>query len=836
MFEFRKYSAIDLEHSDQRISNSSLILTAIMSGGDYDQVRLFRPFLTLLFRSDIDFHSSHSQKGSTAFGPTKGLALGRLGFGDKLVEAFKTLSPAQFKADFVPRFRAELAEELRTNASGELGRKFVVNANALTDDFINYQVLDSYVHPITSGSPGQSAWPGFVGKEVKGTLDGLGLANLGRVMEAELQWEGKDVAVKRAASNLYDGAIRRALMAEIVRPGAWVDGCNALGLQPVPVVESPRYHKMEEYFDRAGESSSSRSPVDNKKPRSTGPRPFGRGEFPFLLQIKKSRSHVSTGYAVIEYQCVFSTARLVRETINGLANEGILDPDRKIKPVSATTKARAKTKATRGRSCRAAAAAKSEEDGDDAEDFTVEMELAAQASDAVEAARLDGDFQLSSQQAEDPMDEADPSSDEERSSPTKKGKPFRADEPVVVWVALPILELAYPDHLAEFIAKEAAKVQKKLDVVEARAERERVKATKLAAKEQAAAQKEKQASLMASWVTKGAKPRSNDKGKAREQQPENDEDAMADFAAAPLLVRARSADAPRPVASSSRAPAPSSSQVIDLSDHSGDNASAATCPKSPFPVPRRSLSRVSSAQAALPAQPVASTSKLSLTRSTLQRGKSKTNLHPCPSPDALFDAPPPPSKLPKSTRSPGKRTLSRTQSAASASVPDILSDDDSFDGFDIDAFTDSLKAAKQQQPTTPSKRRAAAGSSPTKRIALEMERSLSPSPAGKEKVALKPTVAFGADAKGKGKASATATLKQQQEIFDLDSDATPKRSLPPFSSPPAKVKRSERAPLPLLGKKLEGGPSLRPGRPGGDVFSSATAGSGSWIPMDDDDE
>ena len=680
-------------------------------------------------------------------------------------------------------------------------------------------------------------------------------------MEKELSWEGKDVVLKRGATRIWEGAVRRAMMQEIEHPGTWTRECERLGLVSLPSSSSGN-HRMDEFFDPVGQdpstslagrrrSGGSNEDEDEKK-RKPGSRPFG-DSYPFLLNIKKKRRHVNTGEALDEYQCVFDTARFNVETVNGLTNGGLIDPS-DVKPRSSSSapsssqpragpsSSKAKGKGKDRAPRRVASDPEMEEEED--EDFTRDMEYAIAQSSLAEASHRDGDFQPSGGRGDASGGEDENDDDDEDGSSSPSGKPrskskskptppFDPTAPVVLWIPALILQLTHPDKIAEFEEAVASKEQKKADLLAAKAERARVKEAK-------AEELRQGAGLMSSWVTKGVKPRLMDKGKGKEREKEK-EVVRAPSSSSGGSARGGSA---APSQNSSKGSAPPLAEVIEISDDSEDERQA-PLPKSPSPKRTTSVRRAPSRLPDL--QPVASSSKLPAASSSSQPfppNKSKPeSLHPFPSASSSTSNSdqPHPSKLQK--RSPLKRTLS----ALSASVPDALSDDEFDDGFPLDAFnadpaftmgTPDRKRRALAPPST-----SGAPYSPARR--LSPMRSLSPSPATKK---------LGAATAGKGKErekdrdalpsqagpskSKSQLVKQQvHDLDDSDSDdnkntrinlgsSTPLAfsSPPPRSKPRSSPVKSKLGSLPPQTSSSSRN-KLPPLKSRPDVFSSTTSSS-----------
>lgn len=157
-------------------------------------------------------------------GPIVSFALARAGFGAELVDAYRSLDRITFVADFLPDFRAKLAGTLRENPDNLLGRRFGKLADELegSSAFPSLEALDYYVHPLTSSSSTSTGghWPGFQSLSALSSRPDLG--QLARLLERWMEWDAQEV-LDKLRRTVWEGASRRALMEELVRPGAWED-------------------------------------------------------------------------------------------------------------------------------------------------------------------------------------------------------------------------------------------------------------------------------------------------------------------------------------------------------------------------------------------------------------------------------------------------------------------------------------------------------------------------------------------------------------------------------------------------------------------------------------
>ncbi|KAJ7154732.1 PIN domain-like protein, partial [Mycena filopes] len=121
------YSIDAIENTDTvLLDRDGLVLCALLLGGDYASGVL-----------GIGQHIAH------------GLAAG--GFGTELVNIFRVDSAERGK--YLAGWRNKVREELRTNSSGRLGRRWPSLADNLLDTFPNPRVVDLYLNPLTSASP-----------------------------------------------------------------------------------------------------------------------------------------------------------------------------------------------------------------------------------------------------------------------------------------------------------------------------------------------------------------------------------------------------------------------------------------------------------------------------------------------------------------------------------------------------------------------------------------------------------------------------------------------------------------------------------------------------------
>ena len=112
------------------LSKGGCLLLAVMSGGDYSPC-------------------------VPNCGPSTALALARCGFGDTLLKAAETLHGKAFE-DFLSTWRQKIQQELTCNSQSFLTSRQPEIAAQLTANFPSHEVLNLYVYPLTSWSPGET--------------------------------------------------------------------------------------------------------------------------------------------------------------------------------------------------------------------------------------------------------------------------------------------------------------------------------------------------------------------------------------------------------------------------------------------------------------------------------------------------------------------------------------------------------------------------------------------------------------------------------------------------------------------------------------------------------
>lgn len=223
---------------------------------------------------------------------------------------------AEFIRDWLPVYKQELVEELRTNSLGRFGqsKQPKLAKKLLASTFPDLDVLESYVHPLTSASlPETDRWPGF--REGVAALPSI--CGIIKSLDEHLSWTGnrnERETLKKAHDNIYDSAILGAILKEVVRPGTWSAECSKLDIPKLSTVDT----RLTDYWDA-------------RRGRKRAMRPFERSFFPLVTQIRAVKSIVWRPAVTIEdgserveksyfeYRCDVDVSRFNYETRNAFA-------------------------------------------------------------------------------------------------------------------------------------------------------------------------------------------------------------------------------------------------------------------------------------------------------------------------------------------------------------------------------------------------------------------------------------------------------------------------------------------------------------------------------------
>ncbi|KAI0644364.1 hypothetical protein C8Q79DRAFT_971273 [Trametes meyenii] len=163
------------DHPNVSLDRAGLILIALCAGGDYD-------------------------KGIKGLGTTIAHALARLGYGERLLRAYQSLSPAAFKA-WLPRWRADMTHDMHTGARGLLASRYP--SRSIPHDFPPLETLEMYVRPaIHEGDHGGPV-------KDRGAIDLKALAGFCERMFTD--WNGREAILKKFRNLVYPGVVMLVL-------------------------------------------------------------------------------------------------------------------------------------------------------------------------------------------------------------------------------------------------------------------------------------------------------------------------------------------------------------------------------------------------------------------------------------------------------------------------------------------------------------------------------------------------------------------------------------------------------------------------------------------------
>ncbi|KAF8193646.1 PIN domain-like protein, partial [Mycena galopus ATCC 62051] len=173
------------------LTRGGILLIALLSGGDYDKVRLC------------------FNLGLPGCGMVTAHAMARGNFGDDLLhEALQSCTPTTQFRQFLNSWRQALALEFSTDSLGLLGRKHGAIAAAIagTPSFPNIDVIFAYVHPITSWStntrPDYHSWGSPVSPNVSG---------IAKLCQGQLGWDAATISTS-FGNNLYLGIATQSFL------------------------------------------------------------------------------------------------------------------------------------------------------------------------------------------------------------------------------------------------------------------------------------------------------------------------------------------------------------------------------------------------------------------------------------------------------------------------------------------------------------------------------------------------------------------------------------------------------------------------------------------------
>lgn len=220
-------------------------------------------------------------------GPSISFALAQQGFGTSLIQAHETLPRQTFIADFLPSFRADVAEVLRTNPHGIIGKKYVKLAKQVleAETFPDLAILERYLRPLVSSLAELEEFPG--------TFDGVDVGWLTKLLRGWLEWS-QEGCLKKFRASLWEGLVCRSIL-------------DSVDEQRRKKASSGEGGKVTGHFNMVGPSSaaSSRSNVKSSSTlQGSSQASTSRTTTPSASLVKgitRWRKHSSTGN-VLEYR------------------------------------------------------------------------------------------------------------------------------------------------------------------------------------------------------------------------------------------------------------------------------------------------------------------------------------------------------------------------------------------------------------------------------------------------------------------------------------------------------------------------------------------------------
>lgn len=258
---------------DIDISHGGLVLVALLSGGDYHQA------------------------GLAGCGPKVAHGLAKCGFGDSLLSAARNLSGEGLRESLVT-WKKDLAEELRTNSRGILGRKYHSLSKAIPEEFPDVAILMSYVSPVTSETEGKV-------HKIKATWERpLDLGRIAHICELYFEWGVRHLIIKRFRTVIWPAAVLRLLRESVLEQDS-----RSTGRASLPGTTQPSQNEP-----------PSSSPATSAAASLSDLRIGGLSICQdLILKIHSTRNHDSTD-GLLEYRLEVSPKPLV-----ALASAGIKD-------------------------------------------------------------------------------------------------------------------------------------------------------------------------------------------------------------------------------------------------------------------------------------------------------------------------------------------------------------------------------------------------------------------------------------------------------------------------------------------------------------------------------
>jgi Holliday junction resolvase YEN1 len=267
------FKASDFNVPEINLTHGGLILIALLSGGDYHQA------------------------GLSGCGPKVAHGLAKCGFGDSLLSAARTL-PREDLQEYLIAWKRDLAEELRNNSRGILGRRYGSLSKAIPEEFPNIDILMSYANPVTSETEGKT-------HRIKATWERpLDLGRIANICELYFEWGVRDVIIKRFRTVIWPAAVPRFLREAVLEKDA-----QKADRPPLPA----ETHLSQNEPPSSSPATSTAASLSHLRIR--GP-PICQD---LVVKIHSTRNHDSTD-GLLEYRLEVSPQRLV-----ALASAGIKD-------------------------------------------------------------------------------------------------------------------------------------------------------------------------------------------------------------------------------------------------------------------------------------------------------------------------------------------------------------------------------------------------------------------------------------------------------------------------------------------------------------------------------
>lgn len=267
------FRASEFNLPEINLTQGGLILIALLSGGDYHQA------------------------GLSGCGPKVAHGLAKCGFGDTLLSAAHTL-PRDGLQEYLTAWKTDLAEELRTNSRGILGRKYNSLSKAIPEEFPDIDILMSYAKPVTSETEGKT-------HKIKTNWERpLDVGRIAHICELYFEWGVRHTIIKRFRTVIWPAAIFRFLRESILEKDSQKAGrSSSPATVHIPQHEPPS-------------SSPATSTAATLLHLHIGGSPICQD---LILKIHSTRNHDSTD-GLLEYRLEVSPKSLV-----ALASAGIKD-------------------------------------------------------------------------------------------------------------------------------------------------------------------------------------------------------------------------------------------------------------------------------------------------------------------------------------------------------------------------------------------------------------------------------------------------------------------------------------------------------------------------------